>query len=1019
MNALKKYFSWLSLGLALALAGCGGGGGSAGTPSLGGGGGGGTPTAADLVLVLSANSVANTGGETITATISAVDSNRNAVSGVPVTVSVNNNAIAVPSALVTDTAGRITAEVAIGSDRSNRTITVTAQSGTLTKSATFSVVQSGPVAVATDLVLTLSATSVSNSGAETITATATAVDSNRNAVANVPVAFSVNNNAIVAPNGTATNAQGALTAVVGIGSDRSNRTVTVTATSGTITRTAVLNVTQSVNNIVASDVVLQLSASAVNNSGTGTIVATATALDSNRNALPGAPLVISADANAVVTPSGTVTNASGNVTASVGIGSDRSARVITVTARSGAVSRTAQLQVTTNPVTSLPTLELALSATTVSAAQPATVTATLRDANAQPLVGQVVTFSVVRSLAATNVRTALTDSAGRAIVVLAPTNATGAGADEVVANASVGSVALSQTRGFQVTATDVTIAGFSSAVNSLGAYGQTSLTLDLSGVSIGTPVQVGITSACASLGKAQVSPTNFSATSSSVTIQYRDTGCGAVQASDSLQATIIGTAATRSLTLPIAAPAVSSMAFIQSAPEVIFLRGSGFAEAALVTFEVRDAAGQPLPNRSVVVRLLTLTGGVTMEGGTADVTRTSDAQGRVVIRVNSGTLPTPVRLSATLQGTNISTVSSNLSVAVGLPSQLNFSLSQAAKNIEGMDRDGTTNTYQIIAADRNGNPVPAGTSINFVTEGGQIEPVKQIGIVNGIARTTAQFVSSEPRPLDGRVTITTYALGEESFIDLNGNNTKDPSEPFQDLGNIFKDRLFDGPFDPTTDEFIPLAVNNSTACAAINDPLMRLDASIPSVPGTCDGTWSGAGQVYVRRATETVLSTSRARPVWLDLGAGNIGLGASCRDIRLQVSSDVTNTEVFKLLEGGNRWYGGGAAGTLSFFAADANPGKAPFQGTAAFPYPRFNPMAAGTTISASTPTVGLSVVAGGTPIASSTEATGAAVAYNFTDAAVSQGVVFITFTSPSGTATSFSVTVFRGTRPADDRCTP
>ena len=164
------------------------------------------------------------------------------------------------------------------------------------------------------------------------------------------------------------------------------------------------------------------------------------------------------------------------------------------------------------------------------------------------------------------------------------------------------------------------------------------------------------------------------------------------------------------------------------------------------------------------------------------------------MRVNSGTLPTPVRVNARCRAATpvIATVSSNLSVAVGLPSQLNFSLSQGTKNIEGYNIDGTPNTYQIIAADRSGNPVPAGTSINFVTEGGQVEAIKQTQLVSGIARTTANFVSSEPRPVDGRVTVTAYALGEESFLDLNGNNVRDAGESFQDLGNIFKDRNFDG-----------------------------------------------------------------------------------------------------------------------------------------------------------------------------------------------------------------------------------
>jgi hypothetical protein len=480
-----------------------------------------------------------------------------------------------------------------------------------------------------------------------------------------------------------------------------------------------------------------------------------------------------------------------------------------------------------------------------------------------------------------------------------------------------------------------------------------------------------------------------------VTLQFRDNGCGAIQASDTLQASIDGTADARSTTLNIASPAVASLAFISASPETIFLRGSGFTEASTVTFEVRDANSSALPNVDVAMRLLTLTGGVTMEGGTAEVVRASDAQGRVTVRVNSGTLPTPVRVAATLVGSTISTVSSNLSVAVGLPSQLNFSLSQGARNIEGYNIDGTPNTYQIIAADRSGNPVPAGTSINFVTEGGQVEAIKQSQIVNGIARTVANFVSSEPRPVDGRVTITAYALGEESFLDVNGNNARDADDPYQDLGNIFKDRNFDGFYDPAVDEFVPLAVNNSSACTAPSNNLLLLDTSMPSVPGTCDGAWSGAGQVYVRRATETVLSTSTARPLW----ANTNGLDASCRKVELQIGPLPTQTAQFTQVAG-DTWYGGGS-GTLSFVVADANPGS--FVQNLR---PRLNPMAAGTVVSASSPTQGVTVSVGGSPVPSTTEASYAAVSYAFGLTSPPTGVVLVTFTSPSGTATTYGINI-------------
>jgi hypothetical protein len=769
---------------------------------------------------------------------------------------------------------------------------------------------------------------------------------------------------------------------------------------------------------VAADVVLVLNAASIANDGTETITATATALDANRNALAKVPLVISVDSNAVSTASGTVTDDKGVVTADITIGSDSTNRIITVTATSGSISRSTPLEVR-DPVAGgvgSPVLQLALSSTSISSASPATVTATLKDVKGAPVSGVVVGFEVPRGLGKTNVPTALTDIDGRAVAVLSPTTATSAGADEIIASTTFAGSSLSQTRGFQVQATNVTIDTFTALNNPLSAYAQTPLTITLTGASVTSPVNMSVSSACVALGKATVSPATFSTTSNTVTLQYRDNGCGAVQTADQLQVVVNGSATSRTLALGIDAPAAASLAFVSANPEAIYLLGSGFTENAQVTFEVRDAAGNPLPGRIVELRLQTGAGGVTMEGrGVESInppsptpfTQTSNAQGRVFVNVRSGTQPTPVRVNAKLQGTSISTVSSNLSVATGLPTQLAFSLSQTARNIEGYNIDGTTNAYQIIAADRSGNPVPAGTSINFVAEGGQIEAIRQTQIASGIARTSANYVSAGTRPVDGRVTITAYALGEESFIDRNGDNVHGSGEPFQDLGNVFLDRNFDGIFDAAVDEFIPLNINNAQACAAPGSDLLILDASIPSAPATCSGNWSGAGQVYVRRGAETVLSTSAARPLWLNTN----GLSSTCVNSRItmQVGPDPSQTAEFTAVTGADTWYGS-ASGTIGLIVADANPGNAAIGLS-----PRLNPMAAGTLISVTTPTTGFNVLlGGGSPVPSTTEASSTAIAYNFTDPAVLSAIVFVTFRSPSGTGTTVSVPVSRATKPSD-----
>lgn len=340
MNMVK---TWIGLLLVALLAACGGGGGSAGTP-LNGGSNPGTVT--DLVIVLSSSSISNSGTETITATVTAVDGNRNALANIPVSVAVDANGVITTSATSTNAQGQLVATVGIGSDRTARTMNVTARSGSVSKSIALTVAEASATAEASDLVLTTSALSIANNGSQTVTATATALDARRNVLAGVGIDLSVDANATVAPNARVTDTSGTVRGTIGIGADRSNRTIRVTARSGTLTRTVNLLVTDAAGGTpVAADLSLTLSAPTLPNSGTSTIVATAVAVDANRNAVAGIPVTIVVDKSALAVVGSPTTNASGAVTANIGIGSDRSSRVVTVTAISGALTKSASFRV--------------------------------------------------------------------------------------------------------------------------------------------------------------------------------------------------------------------------------------------------------------------------------------------------------------------------------------------------------------------------------------------------------------------------------------------------------------------------------------------------------------------------------------------------------------------------------------------------------------------------------------------------------------------------------------------------
>lgn len=136
---VRTFKAWLlSIAAVCLLASCGGGGGGdAGSPILGGGDG--TPTASDLTLTLTSAELPNNGTDTLTVTATAVDANRNALPGIAVTLAVNSGAVITGAATTTDDVGRVSGQVGIGADKTARVITVTAVSGSLSRSISFRV----------------------------------------------------------------------------------------------------------------------------------------------------------------------------------------------------------------------------------------------------------------------------------------------------------------------------------------------------------------------------------------------------------------------------------------------------------------------------------------------------------------------------------------------------------------------------------------------------------------------------------------------------------------------------------------------------------------------------------------------------------------------------------------------------------------------------------------------------------------------------------------------------------------
>jgi len=388
----------MGLGMAATLVACGGGGGSAGDSNFPAPGGSGGTTTTDLTaLAITGNpTLSNSGTDTLAIKVTALTTGNAALVGkaVPITFSVTNGAIVTAASTSTSTTdGTLSASVSLV-DRTSRPITVTAASGTVTKTFTFNVVDSVTGSKVADISLVADKTTLPNNGTQTVTLTATTLDSSRGAAGGAPLTFAVDDpakSAFVTASGGATvtdSGTGQLKAVVSMGANQSNRTIKVTATSGTVSRQVSFDVVDSAAVVpTAADMSIALDRATIGNGGSEQVVVTVTAVDGSRNAVKDIDVTFSVDANAIVVVGNGKTAADGTAKATVTIGSDRSNRLVTVTAKSGTFVRTASFRVTGAK------LQATLQPATLKVGDTGQVQYTLTDVNSNPMVGSAISVS--------------------------------------------------------------------------------------------------------------------------------------------------------------------------------------------------------------------------------------------------------------------------------------------------------------------------------------------------------------------------------------------------------------------------------------------------------------------------------------------------------------------------------------------------------------------------------------------------------------------------------------------------
>lgn len=288
---------------------------------------------------------------------------------------------------------------------------------------------------------------------------------------------------------------------------------------------------------------------------------------------------------------------------------------------------------------------------------------------------------------------------------------------------------------------------------------------------------------------------------------------------------------------------VGAIEFISVSEEFIAIQQAGGLErptTSVVQFRLLDKNNNPVSNKEIRFSLNTGNGGVSLDPAVGF----TNAEGNASTTVTSGTVPTPIRITASYYENNqliVSQVSDGINVGTGLADNNSFSLAVETFNVEGLGHDGVETKVTAFAADHFNNPVPDGSTIQFTTEGGAIFP-PSCKTVNGTCSVT--WRSQDPRPLadgdprfnrgfgfkntiadagcglgshygvgpclnneitqtgtsstgpqGGRSTVMAFMLGEESFADANNNGLYDPGEQFVPLDDAYVDHNQNGLFD--------------------------------------------------------------------------------------------------------------------------------------------------------------------------------------------------------------------------------
>jgi hypothetical protein len=372
----------------------------------------------------------------------------------------------------------------------------------------------------------------------------------------------------------------------------------------------------------------------------------------------------------------------------------------------------------------------------------------------------------------------------------------------------------------------------------------------------GQEVSVEFTSRCISSGESVMS-TPVTTTSGLIETEYQSNGCSG---EDVITASYNGATAQASVTVEAASP--YSISSNPPAPESIAPTGNASSarpSSSTVVFNIIDEDGNPVRGATVDFALsYSERANPAVEDVRLDrPSAISGPGGEATVRVRAGEQNTVVRVIATITrdgGARVSVPSAPISINSFLPDQDSFSMSIDNFMPNAQNYNNQKVSVTINAGDRfNNNDLADGNAvINFVTSGGSID---NYCVLDDDGICTVTWISTDPRPANGRVAILARSVGDESFRDLNSNDefdngefTPDPGVSFE-RGEAYLDYDVDRVFTPSTDQYFD---NNGNT--AYDGPDNIYDGSACFNPGANNCTKGPSviwDQGYIVMASDT------------------------------------------------------------------------------------------------------------------------------------------------------------------------